>query len=301
MIGYKGRVGVIGATSIIGKCLLPLLVEQGWDVVAFSRRTQHVKKSAENQQITWQLLATSKLSGGGNIQQSEKPVNFWISLAPIAVLSEHFAMLLAHGARHVVAISSTSRFTKSESSDKEEKKMANNLAEGEKRLIAWAKRENLTFTILRPTLVYDPGHDKNVSAIASFIRRFYFFPVFGEACGLRQPVHAQDVALCCVAALDSAAAINKSYNISGEEIISYREMINRVFTALNKREHVITFPLWLFRLAILFLRIFPPFKKWSASMAERMNRDLIFGHEDASRDLGFKPRPFHLTEEDLPR
>lgn len=122
MVGYRGCVGVIGATSIVGKYLLPLLVDEGWDIVAFSRRTQNVKESAENQRITWQLLATSKLSDGSNIQQSEKPVNFWISLAPIAVLSEYFAMLLAHDARHVVAVSSTSRFTKSESSDEQEKK-----------------------------------------------------------------------------------------------------------------------------------------------------------------------------------
>lgn len=297
MIGYKGRVGVIGATSIIGEYLLPLLVEEGWDVVAFSRQAQYIKKPTGIQPVIWRLLTELKSSDSRDVFQIEKPINIWISLAPIAVLSEYFAMLLAHGARHVVAISSTSRFTKSESSDKEEKKMANNLAEGEKRLIIWAKRENLTFTILRPTLIYGLGRDRNVSAIASFIRRFSFFPVFGAACGLRQPVHAQDVAGCCVAALSSESAINKSFNISGEETISYREMVCRIFTALNKRSHIITFPLWLFRLAILFLRIYPPFRKLSASMAERMNLDLVFSHEDASRDLGFKPRPFNLTNQ----
>jgi len=51
MVGYKGCVGVIGATSIVGKYLLPLLVEEGWNVAAFSRRTQNVKESAENQRI----------------------------------------------------------------------------------------------------------------------------------------------------------------------------------------------------------------------------------------------------------
>jgi hypothetical protein len=33
MTAFKGRVGVIGATSLIGECLLPLLVEEGWDVI----------------------------------------------------------------------------------------------------------------------------------------------------------------------------------------------------------------------------------------------------------------------------
>lgn len=299
MTGYKGSVGVIGATSIIGRYLLPLLVEEGWDVVAFSRRTEHIKEPAENQQVIWQLLTKSKPSDGSNIQKSEKPITFWISLAPITVLSEHFAILLARGARHVVAISSTSRFTKSESSDEQEKKIAKNLTEGEEYLITWAEKEKATFTILRPTLVYDPGYDKNISAIVSFIRRFSFFPVLGTACGLRQPIHARDVASCCVAALTSKAAINKCYNISGKEIISYREMINRIFAALHKKPHIITFPLWLFRLALLFLRVLPPFRKWSVAMAQRMNQDLVFSHINASRDLGFEPRPFILTDIDL--
>ena len=300
MAVYKGRVGVIGATSIIGKCLLPLLVEEGWEVVAFSRRTQHVKEPADNQRITWQLLPGSKLSDGSNIQQSEKPINFWISLAPIAVLSEYFAMLLAHGVRHIVAVSSTSKFTKRESQDQEEKEMAKNLAEGEERLIVWAKKERLTFTILRPTLVYGFGQDKNISIIASFIRRFYFFPVFGAACGLRQPVHAQDIASCCVTALTSEAAINKSYNLSGGETISYREMVSRIFAALDEKARFVLVPLWLFRIALLFLKILPPFRKWSVAMAQRMNQDLVFSYEEARRDLGFEPRSFRLTKEDLP-
>jgi len=31
-----------------------------------------------------------------------------------------------------------------------------------------------------------------------------------------------------------------------------------------------------------------------------MNRDLVFDHADAARDLGFSPRLFALSPEDLP-
>jgi len=34
-------------------------------------------------------------------------------------------------------------------------------------------------------------------------------------------------------------------------------------------------------------------------MAERMNRDLVFDHAEAARDLGFKPRAFMLSAEDV--
>ena len=299
MIGYKGRVGVIGATSIVGEYLLSLLVEEGWDVVAFSHRESQIK-AVEDNSVVWRLLASFKSTEVGYFDQRKEQINLWISLAPISVLSECFSMLLTYGARHIVAISSTSRFTKSESSDHEEKILAQTLAESEELLKSWAKKEKLTFTILRPTLIYGLGRDKNVSAIASFIRSFSFYPVLGAARGLRQPVHAKDVASCCVTALSAKAAINNSYNISGGETISYREMVCRIFVALNKKPRFVAFPLWLFRTAVLFLRMFPPFRHWSAAMAERMNQNLIFSHEEASRDLRFKPRPFRLTKEDLP-
>jgi nucleoside-diphosphate-sugar epimerase len=299
MIAHKGRVGVFGATSIIGEYLLPLLVEDGWDVVAFSRKVQYIKQPLENCSITWQLLTKSKLTNISDVHQAEKQITFWINLAPIWVLPEYFSMLLRYGAKHVVAISSTSRFTKSVSSDPVEKELAEYLADNEERLTEWAKTEKLTFTILRPTLVYGLGRDKNISVIASFIRRFAFFCIFGAASGLRQPLHAQDVASVCVAALSATAAINHFYNISGGEIVTYQEMICRIFSALGRKPRFVAFPLWLFRVVVFILRIFPPFRHWSIAMAERMNQDLIFDHAEASRDLGFAPRPFLPTQEDL--
>jgi nucleoside-diphosphate-sugar epimerase len=299
MMSYKGRVGVIGATSIIGEYLLPLLVEEGWDVVAFTRQERHIQPLG-NCPVTWQLLRKSKLADISYIYQKEKQITLWISLAPIVVLSEYFPMLLTYGAKHVVAVSSTSRFTKRDSADRAEKKMAESLAENEKHLAAWAKKEKLIFTILRPTLVYGLGRDRNVSVIAAFIRRFTFFCVFGAARGLRQPVHAQDVASCCLAALSARAAINNCYNVSGGEIINYREMVRRIFSVLGRKPRFVEFPLWLFRLAVFILRVFPPFRHWSAAMVQRMNQDLVFDHAEATRDLNFSPRHFQLNREDFP-
>ena len=295
MVAYKGRVGVLGATSIVGEYLLSLLVKEGWEVVAFSRQARYIKQPLENIPITWQLLSPSKLP-----DQTEKQVSYWISLAPIIALPEYFPMLLSYGAKHVVAVSSTSRFTKNNSSDQAEKELAQNLADSEKCLTEWVKKEGLSFAILRTTMVYGLGRDKNISMIATFIKRFSFFCVFGPARGLRHPVHAQDVASVCVKALSERAAVNRCYNISGGEIVMYREMVCRIFSALDKKPRFVRFPLCFFRMAIFILHMFRPFRNWSSAMAERMNQDLVFDHEDASRDLGFNPRPFRLTKAELP-
>ncbi len=181
-----------------------------------------------------------------------------------------------------------------------EQATAAKLIDGEARVRAWAESRGIEWVILRPTLIYGLGRDKNISEIARFIRRFGFFPVLGEAKGLRKPIHAEDVAGACLAALQGSDVRSRSYNISGGETLTYREMVARIFTALGRRPRVLTVPLWAFRLAVTMLRCLPRYRQWSAAMAERMNRDLVFDHADAVRDLGFKPRGFELTAEDLP-
>ena len=295
------RIGVIGATSLIGQCLLPLLsAEAGWEVAAFSRRAQDLHHHGETNPVDWQLLRKAEPSHTEDVHPPEKQISHWVCLAPIWVLPEYFPMLSLYCVKHVVAISSTSRFTKCFSSDPTEQALAERLADGEERLIAWVKTKDVTWTILRPTLIYGLGSDKNISVIARFIRRFAFFPFLGAARGLRQPIHVNDVALSCLAALNGSDAINRSYNLSGGETLTYREMVGRIFSAMGKSPRFVTFPLWTFRVAVAYLRVLPRFRHWSAAMAERMNQDLVFDHEDACRDLGFSPRPFLLTREDLP-
>jgi nucleoside-diphosphate-sugar epimerase len=114
-------------------------------------------------------------------------------------------------------------------------------------------------------------------------------------------VHAEDVASACVASLSASAAINHSYNISGGEVVTYREMICRIFSALDRKPRFIQLPLWFFHLTIFILHIFPPFRHWSFAMAERMNKDMVFDHIEASRDLNFYPRKFQLDKDDLPK
>ncbi|RPH52590.1 MAG: NAD(P)-dependent oxidoreductase [Desulfobacteraceae bacterium] len=295
------RIGVIGATSFIGRCLIPLLTaEAGWEVTAFSRRAQDLQYFRETNPVDWQLLQKVEPSQTREVHPPEKQISHWVCLAPIWGLPEYLPMLSIYGVKHVVAISSTSRFTKCFSSDTTEQALAKRLADGEEHLIAWAKTKEVTWTILRPTMIYGLGSDKNISVIARFIRHFAFFPFPGTAMGLRQPVHVNDVALSCLAALNICETTNRSYNLSGGETLPYREMIGRIFSAIGKSPRFVTFPLWTFRMAVKCLRIIPRFRHLSAAMAERMNQDLIFDHEDAARDLGFSPRPFLLTHEDLP-
>lgn len=291
----EARVGVLGASSLVGGCVLPILRAAGWQVVAYTRQTQQRDELG----VSWRVLPAG-VSGRPVPQDIAAMTPYWICVAPIWVLPDYFSLIETSGARRVIALSSTSRFTKVGSGDTAESTLAAKLIDSEERVQAWAKSRGIDWVILRPTLIYGLGRDKNISEIARFIRRFGFFPLLGRAQGLRQPIHAKDVAAACVSALEASDSVNRAYNISGGETLAYREMVERVFAALGRRPRLLTVPLWAFRLAVSMLRCLPRYRQWSAAMAERMNRDLVFDHSDAERDLGFKPKAFVLAQEDLP-
>ena len=295
----RHRTGVLGATSLVGTCLLPRLIESGVEVIAHSRQRALDPAGAG---VEWRQLDGGGASAGNKpgVELLVDPIFCWICVAPVWVLPDYFGLLEARGARRVVVLSSTSRFTKDDSNDPHEQDVAVRLATAEARVQQWAERCGVEWVVLRPTLIYGLGRDKNIAEIARFIRRTGFFPLFGKAGGLRQPIHVQDVASACVAALQAPAVVDRAYNISGGETLSYRAMVLRIFAALGRRPRLLTVPLWSFSLAVMVLRRLPRYRQWSSAMAERMNRDLVFDHLDAARDFGFKPRAFVLDAGDLP-
>jgi nucleoside-diphosphate-sugar epimerase len=267
-------VGVLGTTSFVGRALLPRLEQQGWRVVPFSR-------------------------SGGPAAADEGPIPFWIAICPIWAVPEHFARLEAHGAKRLVALSSTSRFTKHESPDAEERDVAQRLEAAEAAIHAWGAARGVSTVILRPTLIYDGRHDKNITLIAAFIRRRGWFPVLGPADGLRQPVHVDDVAAACTAALTGGGS-GAAYDLSGAETLSYRDLVGRVAEGVGANPRVVALPRWVFRVVVPVLRLLPAFRGISVGMFDRMNEDLVFDHSAARRDLGFEPRGFRVGEKPTP-
>ena len=291
--------GVIGARSQVGSRILAAKAAEGCAVTAFTRVASLPPDGiASHPNVTWLTLpGIGSEPPRGRLPAT--PIPDWIVVANIWSLPSYFPFLEASGARRLIALSSTSRFTKPTSSDPAERDVARRLADAEARVEEWAGRAGVAWTILRPTLIYGGGRDRNITEMAAIIRRLRRFPLLGRAEGLRQPVHVDDVAAACLGALASPKAANRAYNISGGEILAYREMAARVFAALGRPPKFLPVPLWAVRPGIKALQMIPRFRHASSGMAERMNTDMVFGHDDAARDFGFAPRPFVLTPEDL--
>ncbi|MEJ2529517.1 MAG: NAD(P)-dependent oxidoreductase, partial [Gammaproteobacteria bacterium] len=107
------NIGVIGATGLVGGCLLTMLIQADRKVFAYSRR----EISSVDAGVEWRRLPSAE-------SIMEPPLHSLIYLAPIWTLPKHFALLEAQSVKRVVALSSTSRFTKYDSSDSSEQDIA---------------------------------------------------------------------------------------------------------------------------------------------------------------------------------
>jgi len=288
-------VGVLGASSFVGQSILVQLRVAGLQaadpapsdrpVHAFSRSTAAVAAGNASNGIDWHHLPA-------DVSLWQEAIPSWIAVCPLWTVSEHLPLLAAAGARRLVAVSSTSLFTKRMSVSKAERSLAARLAAAEAEVLDRSQAQNIVTTILRPTMIYDGIHDQNVMAIASFIRRYGFLPVAGAAEGLRQPVHADDVAAAAVAAL-ARDGLRDTYELSGGETLSYRELVRQIFVWLDRSPRLVTVPLWLIWAAGPLVGLLPGLGRLPA-LAARMNEDLVFDHGAATRDIGFQPRAFTL-------
>lgn len=273
---------VIGGRSLVGRRLRDIASSWPGEVRFTSR------KPLNDQSLMLDMKAPKAFRPGLNFPTVIACTPIWLIEEP---LLEHLAGL---GMLRLIAFSSTSLFTKQESETEEEREVVSKLEHGEKSIIDFCERRGVAWTILRPTLIYDEGFDENVTRMASLIRKLGFFPVCGPAGGLRQPVHARDLARAALAAAVSNDAKNKAYNVPGGESLTYRAMAERIFMALDRKPMIVDIPESLWRLAFAGLNLLQPGRavKRNIGMVLRMNQDLWFDALPAVRDFGYAPGPF---------
>jgi len=278
---------VSGARTAIGQFLIPRLIQSGYRVIALSRQTSPAH-DAHPPNIFW---LKADLEDAASIQ-TLPTAGFLISLSPLWMLSPQIKTIATLGVKQIVAFSSTSVLSKAQSPSEYERDIAARLAKSENELAAQCERHSMCWTLFRPTLIYGLTTDQNVSLIKKIISAVGVFPLLGAASGLRQPVHAEDLAQACVAALNNPNALHKTYSLSGGETLSYRNMVERIFMQLNRKPRFLQIPLGVFGGAMRVLSLLPRYKSFNATMAQRMNEDLVFSHEEAKKDLGYTPRQF---------
>jgi len=268
----EGTVLVCGASSQIGCFLLPELARAGATVLALSRTAQPGVAGA-----TWLQGALPQPPPVADVAASV------CSFAPLDALARWIDAGAAPRLERVVATSSMSAASKQASPVAAEREVSRRLREGEAALASACGRRGIAWTIFRPTLIYGAARDKSLTPLA---RRAMHWRVFGlpAGLGLRQPVHAADIATAVLCALGGGAE-GRVLQIGGGERLTASAMFERVRASLPVRTLALRIPGALVRGGA---RALPPLR----GPLTRLEQDLVADNTELERLLGVHPRNF---------
>jgi nucleoside-diphosphate-sugar epimerase len=275
----QGQSLVIGGTGLVGGYIVQHLMRSGERPLVLSRRQQ------DGPGVDWVR---------GDLTRPDTlalpPFATLYCTADAILLADALPRLLNPSLRRLVVFSSTSVLTKQDSEVAVERELIRKLAKAEQTIAAACEEHGVGWTMLRPTLIYSEGRDTNITPLSRLIRRFGFMPLVGGAPGLRQPVHAEDLAIGAISAASSPAAANKTYSLPGGETLTYREMIGRIFDGMRLPRRTVSVPPLLWR--AIFALAKPLYPGANVAMGIRMMKDMTFDSTPAIRDFGWNPRRF---------
>jgi nucleoside-diphosphate-sugar epimerase len=273
---------VVGATSLVGRFLTERLSAQAVTVFGLCRTPPS--------HATGTKWIAADLENPDGFRDKIPAISTIYSTGPLHLFADALDVLAAKETSRVIAFSSTSADSKQQSQIEQERIAARQFIDGERRVIDFCETHGITWTILRPTLIYVEGFDKNVTRIARFIQRFHCFPLAGKGNGLRQPVHGADLAEAAFQVGGTPATAGKIYNVPGGETLTYAEMVGRIFDGLDMPRRAIPIPIAVWKIAFSAAGLFLPGA--TSAMGIRMSEDLAFDSQEAITDFGWRPRDF---------
>jgi hypothetical protein len=170
----------------------------------------------------------------------------WVSFCPIWLLAPFMARLVVESPQRlqglcaVVACSSSSAITKRFAANRFDRDLVCRLLAAEDQLLTTCAGIGVSCRILRPTLIYGrvgPYLDRNLSRLVQLMRWLPFLPLPSHT-GLRQPIHATQLAAVTLALVQKASDqgwgpdLPDRITLGGDTELSYAAMLRSLQQAL---------------------------------------------------------------------
>jgi uncharacterized protein YbjT (DUF2867 family) len=160
----------------------------------------------------------------------------------------------------------------------------------------------LSWTILRPTMIYGAVGDRNLSRLLALLARLrrapvpngvpLVVPVPGGGRQLQQPVHVADLAGAVLTAAERGQAAGRRYDVAGPEPLTFEDLLHATAAAVGGRVRLVPVPL---APVIALTRCYERLSRRPRIRAEQWQRlaeDKAFPIDAAARDLDYAPRSF---------
>ncbi|MGR3174655.1 MAG: complex I NDUFA9 subunit family protein [Candidatus Scalindua sp.] len=159
------------------------------------------------------------------------------------------------------------------------------------------RNSGLKYVILRPPIICG-ADDEFVNMFAKMINQTFItrmIPVIGKGESRMQPIYVGDVAHCFYEAAVNENISDKTYEIGGQDAISFNEILDTIMKVMQKSRFKIHLPMVMFKpIAFIMEKTLsnPPLNRDQLIM---LKEDNVCDITEMKRDFKIQPKPFEDT------
>ncbi len=271
---------IAGATSGTGDSVIKLMCERlgAQNITCLVRPTSDTRllKSLDLK------LHTGDVTEPETLQAVLSPQTIYIDMTHPKYYDKSLEAVVKSGVERAFFVTTTGIFSK-----------YNRCSEIYKVNEAKIRASGITYTILRPSMIYGPLRDKNIHLLIKFLQKYPVFPLFGAGRALMQPVYVEDLAKGIVRAIEDPKTEGAEYNLAGPKGLEYREIVQIILRELGREKKVARLNIGLpLAYAITKPLQFVPGFPINEEQVLRLLEDKVFDISKAQNELDYRPRPF---------
>lgn len=170
---------------------------------------------------------------------------------------------------------------------------------GETKLIGqqFLEKSGLDFTVFIPAMILGP-EGLGINRILKNVFRFpLFVPMIGKGAQTQHPIFVKDFARYIVKSIDDKKAFGKVYQIAGDSVISFSDLIRLILKIKGEKRIFVTVPPSFARMLGRFFQKTQKVPLFTAEHVKGVMQDSNLDTSLIKADLDFKPTPLESALE----